>query len=160
MEIKIFSEHSDLPQKDYEKILLYDWGNFRKYDCAKNMSNNEVWPVGTHDKDGNVAFFIYGEANDLDEEPGGFEIKKMQYNKKLGKFGGEWFKDFVFDSVLNFEDWNKPVINGNITTYEKKYKYVWFYLAKEDDKKINSFVKHNFKTIIVEGRTCYKINLK
>ena len=159
MVITVFTHRNELTKKEYENILLYDWGNFRKYGNAKNISDNEVLPVGTHDEDGNVAFFIYGEGSDLNNENDGFEIKEMQYNKKLGKFGGEWFKDFIFDSVFNFEDWNKPIVNGNLTTYEKKYKYIWFSFDGNDNI-LSTFVKNNFKKEIVDDKTCYKIRLK
>lgn len=159
MIVTVFTHHNELSKKEYENILLYDWSNFRRYGNASNISEKEVWPVGTHDERGNVAFFIYGESNNLNCECGGFEIKELQYNKKLGKFGGEWFKDFIFDSVSGFEDWEKPIVNGNVTTYEKKYKYIWFSFC-DDDRLLSTFVKNNFKKEIVNNKICYKMQLK
>lgn len=159
MKITIFNEHSDLTKKKYEDILLYDWGEFRRYGNAKNISDNEVWPVGSHDKDGNVAFFVYGENGNLNGEDGGFEIKELQYNKKLGRFGGCWFKDFVYGNVGKKQDWNKPIVQENLTTYEYKYKYVWF-TFNGNKKFFSAFVRNNFKKEIINNEICYRMELR
>ena len=159
MKITIFNEHSELTKKQYEDILLYDWGEFRRYSTEKNVQANDVWCEGSHDKDGNVSYFIYGESNNLNGEEGGFEIKALQYNKKLGRFCGYWFENFVVNCVGGLQDWNKPVVRGNLTTYECKYKYVWF--AFNGNKGIfSTFVKNNFKKESLNGKICYKMDLK
>lgn len=153
MKIIIHKPLKKMPKEEYEDKLLYDFGEFKRFGPAKFISEDEVWPVGTHDDDGEVAFFIYGESQNFNDRNGGFEIKWVEYNENLGIFGGEWFESFVIDSVFKKKDYDKPIINGNITTYENKYEYVWFSMNPTDV--VNDFINNNFEKIFLDDKVCY-----
>ena len=73
-------------------------------------------------------------------------------------FGGDWFESFVIDSVFKKKDYNKPIINGNITTYENKYEYVWFSMNPTDAA--NAFMNNNFEKIFLDDKVCYIMGRK
>ena len=154
MKLQIHKSSGKTSMEEYEETLLYDFYAFRRFGPAEDISEDEVWPVGTHDEAGNVAFFIYGKEGNINGKDGGFEIKWMTFDERLGKFGGEWFESFVKDSVMKKQDLSKPVVNGNITTYETKYKYVWFSVEFGEDE-LSPFVVNSFKKLTMAGKTYY-----